>query len=103
MPHPFGIVIDNHSKIANDVVLLHQVTLGIANPYYHPDDPPGLNPILQDGVFVGAGAKILGFVTIGEWSVIGANAVVTVDVPAYSIVVGHNKILRNKSTDLLLR
>jgi serine O-acetyltransferase len=103
MPHPFGIIVNTQSRIGNDVVLLQQVTLGIANPYYHPADPPGLDPILMDGVFVGTGAKILGHITIGEWSVIGANAVVTTDIPAYSIVVGYNRILDKRSTELSLR
>jgi serine acetyltransferase len=100
MPHPFGIIVDNNTQIANDVVLLQQVTLGIANPYYDPSDPPGLDPVLMDGVFVGAGAKILGKITIGRWSIVGANAVVTKSVPAYSIVVGYNKLLETKTTEL---
>lgn len=100
MPHPFGIIADSNTQIANDVVLLQQVTLGILNPYYDPADPPGLDPILMDGVFVGAGAKILGKITIGQWSIIGANAVVTKSVPPYSIVVGYNKLLEKKTTDL---
>ena len=58
------------------------------------------DPILKEGVYVGPGAKILGRITIGEWSIIGANAVVTESVPAYSVVVGHNKVLRMKSTEL---
>jgi serine O-acetyltransferase len=46
------------------------------------------HPTLQDGVTVGAGAKILGPVTIGAWSTIGANAVVTKDAPARSLLLG---------------
>jgi serine O-acetyltransferase len=103
MPHPFGIVINNNARIGNDVVLLHQVTLGMANPYYNASDPPGLDPILMEGVFVGAGAKVLGHVTIGEWSVIGANSVVTIDVPKHSIVVGYNKILEKRAPELSSR
>jgi serine O-acetyltransferase len=100
LPHPFGIIINTNSKLGNNIVLLQQVTLGVVNPYYHASDPFGLDPSLKEGVFGGAGAKILGHITIGEWSVIGANAVVTSDVPPYSIVVGHNKILEKKSTEL---
>ncbi len=100
IPHPFGIIVDNDSKLGNNVVLLQQVTLGVVCPYYHPSDPPGLDPTLEEGVYVGAGAKILGKITIGEWSVIGANAVVTVNVPPYSVVVGYNRILSKKSTEL---
>ena len=101
IPHPFGIVADTHCIIGNDVVLLHQVTLGVLCPYYHSEiDPTKVDPILKDGVYVGPGAKILGHITIGAWSVVGANAVITADVPPYSIVVGHNRILARKSTDL---
>lgn len=102
MPHPIGIVVDTCCKLGNDVVLLQQVTLGGINPYHKPErvDPSKVDPTLEEGVFVGAGAKILGNVRIGAWSIIGANAVITVDVPPYSIAVGHNKILKKKTTEL---
>ena len=54
-----------------------------------------LHPILEEGVYVSMGAKVLGPVTIGAWSVIGANAVVTEDVPPFSTVFGNNRILRS--------
>ena len=57
-------------------------------------------PVLREGVYVGPGARILGHVIVGEWSVIGANAVVTIDVSPYSVVVGHNKVLDKKSTEI---
>jgi serine O-acetyltransferase len=94
-------VADTDCVIGNDVVLLQQVTLGVVGPYYHSEiDPTKVDPILKDGVYVSPGAKILGHITIGEWSVIGANAVVTTDVPPYSIVVGYNRILERKSSEL---
>jgi serine O-acetyltransferase len=101
IPHPMGIVVDTHCVLGNNVVLLQQVTLGVVGPYYHSHlDPKTCDPILEEGVYVGPGAKILGHITIGKWSVIGANAVVTINIPPYSIVVGHNRILSRKSIEL---
>ena len=65
------------------VMLYHGVTLGgqvLTQTKRH--------PTLEDNVTVGAGAKVLGPITIGEGSAIGANAVVTKDVPANHIAVG---------------
>lgn len=101
IPHPNGIVVDTLSKLGNDVVLLNQVTLGGKHPYFDCNTrEEDVDPTLKDGVYVGPGARILGHITIGEWSIIGANAVVTIDIPPYSIVVGYNKILDKKTTDL---
>lgn len=102
IPHPTGIVIDTLTQLGNDVVLLQNVTLAGVKPYYKPErsDPTKVDPIIKDGVYVGPGAAILGHVTIGEWSIIGANAVITIDVPPYSIAVGHNKILRKQTIDI---
>ena len=101
IPHPNGIVVDTHCRIGNNVVLLQQVTLGVSHPYYDSDVPEWEgDPRVDDGVFVGAGAKILGHVTVGEWSVIGANAVITEDVAPDSIVVGSNRVLKKKASQL---
>lgn len=102
IPHPTGIVIDTHTILDNDVVILQNVTLAGVNPYHRQErtDPTKVDPILKEGVYVGPGTAILGNITIGEWSVIGANAVITIDIPPYSIAVGHNKILHKKTTDL---
>src|SRR6187549_4078765 len=70
LPHPFGIVTGTCCELGNDVVLLQQVTLGGRFPYYNASrDPERMDPILRDGVYVGPGAKILGHVTVGEWSI----------------------------------
>lgn len=82
LPHPNGVVIHPDARIGPDVVLLQQVTIGTKSKY---DDSV---PTLERGVDVGAGAKILGGITIGAYSVIGANAVVLHDVPAGSVVAG---------------
>ena len=81
--HGMGVVIGETAVVGDDVMLYHGVTLGgrtRASGKRH--------PTLGDGVAVGAGAKILGPVTIGAGSVVGANAVVTRDAPADSVLVG---------------
>ena len=81
--HGMGVVIGETSEVGDDVMLYHGVTLGGRTR-----TSGKRHPTLGDGVAVGAGAKILGPVTIGPGSVVGANAVVTRDAPADSILVG---------------
>lgn len=81
--HGMGVVIGETSEIGDDVMLYHGVTLGGRTR-----TSGKRHPTLGDGVAVGAGAKVLGPITIGPGSVIGANAVVTRDAPADSILVG---------------
>lgn len=81
--HGMGVVIGETAEIGDDVMLYHGVTLGgrsLARTKRH--------PTLRDGVVVGAGAKILGPVEIGEGTAVGANAVVVKDTPAGSIATG---------------
>ena len=81
--HGMGVVIGETSEIGDCVTLYHGVTLGgvsIKSGKRH--------PTLEDHVVVGAGAKILGAITIGHHSRIGANAVVVKNVPPHSVVVG---------------
>nr|WP_172595903.1 serine O-acetyltransferase EpsC [Corynebacterium kutscheri] len=81
--HGMGIVIGETAEIGDGVMLYHGVTLGgqvLTQTKRH--------PTLEDGVTIGAGAKILGPITIGAGSSVGANAVVTKDVPAEHIAVG---------------
>jgi serine O-acetyltransferase len=99
LPHPSGIIVGEESELSDDVVLMQQVTLGCRVPYINEKKEFGY-PILKEGVYIGPGAKLMGRITIGEWSVIGANAVITMSLPPYSIAVGHNKILEKKSTEL---
>ena len=81
--HHGGCVLGARS-IGDDVQIRHNVTFGLTGH----GDPIHRLPILEDRVVVGAGAAILGPITIGHDSVIGANAVVTQDVPPHSLVAG---------------
>ncbi|HET6673437.1 MAG TPA: serine O-acetyltransferase EpsC [Agromyces sp.] len=85
--HGMGVVIGETAVIGDDVMLYHGVTLGGKAPRGAPRGAKR-HPTLEDGVTVGAGAKVLGDVTIGAWSAIGANAVVTKNAPPHSLVVG---------------
>jgi serine O-acetyltransferase len=81
--HGMGVVIGETAEIGQDVTLYHGVTLGGVSTH-----KGKRHPTLKDGVVVGAGAKVLGAITIGEDSRIGANAVVVKSVPPQSVVVG---------------
>ncbi|OIQ65010.1 serine acetyltransferase [mine drainage metagenome] len=87
MPHPYGIIIHSRTVIGQGVTIMQQVTLGGGRP--------GVNaaPIIEDDVYIGAGAKVLGNVRIGRHAVIGANSVITRDVAAGATVVGANRIV----------
>ncbi|MDM8528569.1 serine O-acetyltransferase [Anaerolineales bacterium HSG24] len=81
--HGMGVVIGETSEVGRNVILYHGVTLGGTTL-----NKGKRHPTLGDNVVVGAGAKILGNITIGHNSRIGANAVVIKPVPANSVVVG---------------
>jgi serine O-acetyltransferase len=80
MPHPNGVVIHPKATIGPNCTLMSQVTIGT--------DRDGAVPRIGGHVDIGAGARILGGVTIGDHAQIGANAVVTRDVPEGMIAVG---------------
>ncbi|HEX7052532.1 MAG TPA: serine acetyltransferase [Burkholderiales bacterium] len=92
MPVPYGIVLERGVEIGRRVTLMHQVTLGRKEGVTGAGDGGGV-PIVEDNVFIGAGAKVLGRVRIGRGATVGANAVVTRDVPSHCTVVGANRIL----------
>ena len=81
--HGMGVVIGETTEIGDDVMLYHGVTLG-GRSLEHGKR----HPTIGDRVTVGAGAKVLGPVHIGSDSAVGANAVVTQDVPPESIATG---------------
>lgn len=81
--HGMGVVIGETAEVGCDVTLYHGVTLGGVSL-----EKGKRHPTLEDGVVVGAGAKVLGNIVIGANSRIGANAVVVHSVPPNSVVVG---------------
>jgi len=81
--HGMGVVIGETAEIGDDVTLYHGVTLGGTSW-----KKGKRHPTLEDSVVVGAGAKILGPITIGVGARVGSNAVVVRDVPAQATVVG---------------
>ena len=88
--HGMGVVIGETSEIGDNVTIYHNVTLGGIAPSINANDQRNVkrHPTLEDNVVVGSGAQILGPVVIGKNSLIGANAVVTKNVPEKSIMVG---------------
>lgn len=74
--HGVGLVIGGNVQIGSDATLLHGVTIGAPDRGRQPE-----MPVLGDDVFVGAGAKIIGDITVGDRVFIGVNTIVTRDVP----------------------
>jgi serine O-acetyltransferase len=80
------VVIGETANIGNDVTIYQCVTLGGTSP---DDGVPGKrHPTIEDGAIIGSGAQVLGPITVGRRSRIGANAVVTRDVPEGAVMVG---------------
>ena len=88
--HGMGVVIGETSKIEDNVTLYHSVTLGGISPSINSGEQRGIkrHPTLKNNVVVGSGAQVLGPIIVGEFAKIGANAVVTRDVPEHAIMVG---------------
>lgn len=81
--HGMGVVIGETAEIGDNVMLYHGVTLG--GTALHQGKR---HPTLGNGVIVGAGAKVLGAITVGDGARVGSNAVVVADVPGGATVVG---------------
>jgi serine O-acetyltransferase len=81
--HGVGVVIGETAIIGNDVIIYQQVTLGGVST-----SKGKRHPTLGNGVVIGAGAKVLGNITIGDNSKVGANSVVVKNVPADSTAIG---------------
>ena len=88
--HGMGVVIGETSEIGNNVTIYHMATLGGIAPSINSNNQREVkrHPTLSDCVVVGSGAQILGPVMIGANAKVGANAVVTKDVPENAVMVG---------------
>ena len=88
--HGMGVVIGETSEIKNNVTIYHMVTLGGIAPSINSNDQRNVkrHPTLEDNVIVGSGAQVLGPVVVGKNAKIGANAVVTKDVPENAVMIG---------------
>ena len=92
-PHPTGIVIGAGVIINDDVTIFQQVTIGS-----HGKGEGEKNyPTIGNGVVVYAGSLIIGGIIVGERAVIGANSVVTIDVPMETIAVGSPATIKARS------
>lgn len=81
--HGMGVVIGETAVIGDDCVIYHGVTLGGTGKQH-----AKRHPTIGNHIFIGAGAKLLGNITIGDYTKIGANAVVLEDCPPHSTLVG---------------
>ncbi len=88
--HGMGVVIGETSEIGDNVTIYHMATLGGISPSVNSNEQRNVkrHPTLKDNVVVGSGAQILGPVTVGKNAKIGANAVVTKNVPENAVMVG---------------
>ena len=88
--HGMGVVIGETSEIGDNVTIYHMVTLGGISPSIDSSNQRDVkrHPTLKNNVVVGSGAQVLGPVVVGENAKIGANAVVTKDVPENAVMVG---------------
>ena len=88
--HGMGVVIGETSEIGNNVTIYHMATLGGIAPSINSNDQRNTkrHPTIEDDVVIGSGAQVLGPVTVGRCAKIGANAVITKDVPEKSVMVG---------------
>jgi len=88
--HGMGVVIGETSEISDNVTIYHNVTLGGISPSIESDNQryTKRHPTLKNNVVVGSGAQVLGPITIGENASIGANAVVTKNVPVNAVMIG---------------
>ena len=88
--HGMGVVIVETSDIGDNVTIYHMATLGGIAPSINSNDQRNIkrHPTIEDEVVIGSGAQVLGPVTVGRCAKIGANAVITKDVPEKAVMVG---------------
>jgi serine O-acetyltransferase len=93
LPHPNGVVVHGDAVIGDDCMIMQQVTIGQL--------AEGPVPVIGASVYIGAGAKVLGKVVIGDRARIGANSVVLCDIPTDATAIGiPARILARTSCDL---
>ena len=101
--HGMGVVIGETSEIGNNVTIYHGVTLGGISPAENSLEQVNLkrHPTIKNNVIIGSGAQVLGPITVGENSRIGANTVIIKDVPKFGTMVGNpaKNINDDKSID----
>lgn len=88
--HGMGVVIGETAEIGDDVLMYHGVTLGgksLKEGKRH--------PTVGNRVIIGAGAKLIGPISVGDDAKVGANAVITKDVPEGNTAVGDNRFIKN--------
>jgi serine O-acetyltransferase len=95
--HQSGIVIHGAARIGDDCIVRQNVTIG--NRYL---DLPDTCPCIGDRVNIGAGAALLGAITIGSDTNVGANAVVLADVPPFSTVGGNPATIKPRKPKLVV-
>ena len=88
--HGMGVVIGETSEIKDHVTIYHMVTLGGISPSINSDNQRDIkrHPTLEDNVVIGSGAQVLGPIIVGKNAKVGANAVVTKDVPENAVMIG---------------
>jgi len=89
--HGMGVVVGETAEIGDDVLMYHQVTLGGRSRGRFKR-----HPTIGNHVLLGAGAKVIGPITVGDFTRVGANALVVHDVPPHSVVTG---VVANTQTD----
>ena len=93
LPHPFNIIISEHAKIGDGCTIFHGVTIGS-----NEKEPIGKSaPTIGNGVYIGAGAILIGPIVVDDGAKVGAGAIVTKDVPSGATVVGENRIICSPS------
>lgn len=96
LPHTVGTVL-GASQIGENCTIMQGVTLGAIDTDL--DFTVSKRPVIGSHVLIGAGAKVIGGVTVGDHAKIGANAVVLQDVPAYALAVGVPALIKNPQID----
>ena len=92
--HGMGVVIGETAEVGDDVLMFHGVTLGGVSM-----NPGKRHPTIGNNVQIGAGAKVLGPVTVEDNAKIGANAVLLKNLPAFHVCVGVPALVRDPRTD----